>query len=77
MKEGTSSAIIGIRVQPAVKLRLREVATSRGQTLSAFLDELIGAGWDVVVKHTGKEGPGKNLLNEKDSGSNQIDPSIG
>ena len=55
----TSSAIIGFRVEPRVKEKLKETADKRRQTLSDFIWELIGAGWDIVVKHKIGEEPGE------------------
>ena len=42
--------IIAIRVPPTAKKRFLEEAQKRGEILTNFIWELIGAGWDIVVK---------------------------
>ena len=42
--------IIAIRVPPAAKKRILDEAQKRGEILTDFMWELIGAGWNIVVK---------------------------
>jgi hypothetical protein len=42
--------IIAIRVPPAAKKRILEEAQKREETLTDFIFQLIGAGWNIVVK---------------------------
>ena len=50
MSEERRTQIIAIRVPPAAKKRILEEAQKREETLTEFLVELIGAGWNIVVK---------------------------
>jgi hypothetical protein len=50
MNRERRTQIIAIRVVPAVKKRILEEAKKREETITAFLCELIVAGWRVVVK---------------------------
>jgi len=47
--------IIAIRVPPAAKKRILEEAQKREETLTQFVFELIGAGWNIVVKQNKNE----------------------
>ncbi len=47
--------IIAIRVPPAAKKRIIEEAQKRGEILTDFIWELIGAGWNIVVKQSKDE----------------------
>lgn len=47
--------IIAIRVPPAAKKRIIDAAEKRGETLTDFIWEIIGAGWDIVVKRNENE----------------------
>ena len=47
--------IIAIRVPPAAKKLILEEAQKREETLTDFLFELIGAGWNIVVKQSKNE----------------------
>jgi len=47
--------IIAIRVPPAAKKLILEEAQKRGEILTNFIWELIGAGWDIVVKQNKNE----------------------
>ena len=69
-------AIIGIRVQQVVKELLKGTATGQGQTLSAFLSELIWAGW-LVKQDTWKKAREDDLLNSKNSVDNRLDKRTG
>ena len=42
--------IIAIRVPPTAKKRILEEAQKREETLTDFIFQLIGAGWNIVVK---------------------------
>ena len=42
--------IIAIRVPPIAKKRILDEAQKRGEILTDFMWELIGAGWNIVVK---------------------------
>ena len=50
MNRERRTQIIAIRVPPAAKERILEEAQKREETLTEFLFELIGAGWNIVVK---------------------------
>ena len=43
------------RVPPATKKRILEEAQKRGETLTDFIWEVIGAGWEILVKQNEKE----------------------
>ena len=47
--------IIAIRVDPTAKKLFLEEAQKRGETLTDFLIELMGAGWKVIVKQSESE----------------------
>ena len=47
--------IIAIRVDPTAKKRILEEAQKREETLTDFIWELMGAGWEVVVKQNKSE----------------------
>jgi hypothetical protein len=55
--------IIGIRIPTTIKKRILEEAKKREETMTAFLYELIVAGWKVIVKQNQK-GPVKQNENE-------------
>jgi hypothetical protein len=55
MNRERRTQIIGIRVPPAAKKRILEEAQKREETLTDFLFELIGAGWNIVVKQNRNE----------------------
>lgn len=55
MNRERRTQIIAIRVPPAVKKHILEEAQKREKTLTDFLFELIGAGWNVVVKQNKNE----------------------
>jgi hypothetical protein len=48
------SKIIGVPVPPIVKKRIIEEAEKRGLTQTDFIFEIIEAGWDSVVKQSGR-----------------------
>jgi uncharacterized protein (DUF1778 family) len=50
MNRERRTQIIAIRVPPAAKKHILEEAQKRKETLTDFLFELIGAGWNIVVK---------------------------
>ena len=50
MSRERRTQIVAIRVPPAAKRRFLEEAQKREETLTNFIWELIGAGWEVVVK---------------------------
>jgi uncharacterized protein (DUF1778 family) len=52
--------IVAIRVSPTAKKRIIEEAQKRGETLTDFIWEIIGAGWKVVVKQEQKESVKQN-----------------
>jgi hypothetical protein len=60
MNRERRTEIIAIRVPPAAKKRILEEAQKREETLTEFLFELIGAGWEVVVKQNQKESVKQN-----------------
>ncbi len=47
--------IIGIRIPATIKKRILEEAKKREKTMTAFLYELIVAGWKVIVKQNENE----------------------
>jgi len=51
--------IIGIRVCPSWKRRMREEAIARGETLSEYIYELIEAGWEKIAEEDVKQGSEK------------------
>lgn len=55
MSRERRTQIIAIRVPPASKKRILEEAQKREETLTEFLFELIGAGWNIVVKQNKNE----------------------
>lgn len=55
MSRERRTQIIAIRVPPAAKKRILEEAQKRGEILTDFIWELIGAGWDIVVKQNESE----------------------
>ncbi len=55
MSEERKTQIIAIRVPPAVKKRILEEAQKRGEILTDFIWEIIGAGWKAVVKQDQNE----------------------
>ena len=55
MNRERRTQIIAIRVPPAAKKRILEEAQKREETLTEFLFELIGAGWNIVVKQNKNE----------------------
>ena len=55
MSRERRTQIIAIRVPPAAKKRILEEAQKREETLTEFLFELIGAGWNIVVKQNESE----------------------
>jgi hypothetical protein len=55
MSRERRTQIIAIRVPPAAKKRILEEAQKREETLTDFLFELIGAGWNIVVKQNKNE----------------------
>ncbi len=50
MSRERRTQIIAIRVPPAAKKRIIEEAQKRKETLTDFIWEIIGAGWNIVVK---------------------------
>jgi uncharacterized protein (DUF1778 family) len=50
MSRERRTQIIAIRVPPAAKKRILEEAQKREETLTDFIFQLIGAGWNIVVK---------------------------
>lgn len=55
MSRERRTQIIAIRVPPAAKKRILEEAQKREETLTEFLFELIGAGWNIIVKQNKNE----------------------
>ncbi|MGA2466048.1 MAG: hypothetical protein ABSH06_17070 [Thermodesulfobacteriota bacterium] len=55
MSRERRTQIIAIRVPPAAKKRILEEAQKREETLTEFLFELIGAGWNILVKQSKNE----------------------
>jgi hypothetical protein len=55
MSRERRTQIIAIRVPPAAKRRFLEEAQKREETLTNFIWELIGAGWNIVVKQNMNE----------------------
>ena len=55
MSRERRTQIIAIRVPPAAKKRILEEAQKREETLTEFLFELIGAGWNIIVKQIENE----------------------
>ena len=55
MTRERKTQIIAIRVPPTAKKRILEEAQKRGEILTDFIWELIGAGWNVVVKQSKNE----------------------
>ena len=55
MSSERRSQIIAIRVPPAAKKRILEEAQKREETLTDFLLELIGTGWEFLVKQNESE----------------------
>ena len=55
MNRERRTQIIAIRVPPATKRRFLEEAQKREETLTNFIWELIGAGWNIVVKQNMNE----------------------
>ena len=55
MSRERRTQIIAIRVPLAAKKRVIEEAQKRGETLTDFIWELIGAGWNIVVKQNKSE----------------------
>ena len=55
MSTESRTQIIAIRVSPAAKKSISEEAQKREKTLTAFMFELIAAGWKIVVKQNKDE----------------------
>ena len=55
MSEEKMSAIVAIRVPPSWKAAVKEEAERRGQTVSAFVWDLIEAGFEKIYVEDVKE----------------------
>jgi hypothetical protein len=55
MSEERLTAIIAIRVCPSCKKQMRELAVERGETLSEFIFQLIGAGLEKMAQEDVKQ----------------------
>jgi len=55
MSRERRTQIIAIRVPPAAKKLILEEAQKRGEILTDFMWELIGAGWNIIVKQNMNE----------------------
>ncbi len=60
MSRERRTQIIAIRVTPAAKKLILEEAKKREETLTDFIWEIIGAGWNIVVKQNQKESVKQN-----------------
>lgn len=55
------TCILGVRISPSDKERMKEEARKRGKTLSDLIWDLINAGWEKVVKETDVKQDGKSV----------------
>jgi uncharacterized protein (DUF1778 family) len=55
MNRERRTEIIAIRVPPTAKKLILEEAKKREETLTDFIWEIIGAGWNIVVKQNKNE----------------------
>ena len=55
MSSERRTQIIAVRVPPTAKKRILGEAQKREETLTEFMWEIIGAGWNIVVKQNKSE----------------------